>query len=319
MTPTSVLVRATAVAALASALAGCDTLLLLGGIPAAKVTVAAPLPIDLPYREARGLAILDGRVNGVADVAFVLDTGAPISVLIAGDATAALALDTSRARRLGPDDEPAAPTGTIERGLAFAFGPVALDAVTAVVLPESALACAGRYRDVGFAGVVGADLFRRFVVEVDPGARRIRLHDPPAWRMPDGATSVPLVLEDGHPYVEADVVAADGTRTRRRLHVDTGMNRPLTLVHAAGEPLPDGETTRACFVGGLRELRRGPPVAVEVGGVRLAVDDPDHARAGETADVQRGGALGGPALAGWRYAVDYPGRRLVFVAPAGVP
>jgi hypothetical protein len=137
--------------------------------------------------------------------------------------------------------------------------------------------------------------------------------------MPDGATSVPLVLEDGHPYVEADVVAADGTRTRRRLHVDTGMNRPLTVVHAAGEPLPEGRTTRACFVGGLRELRRGPPVAVEVGGVRLAVDEPDHARAGETADVQRSGALGGPALAGWRYAVDYPGRRLVFVAPAGVP
>jgi len=56
------------------------------------------------------------------------------------------------------------PIGIVRSGLALAFGDIALAGVTAVVLAEGSLACADRYRTVGFAGVIGADLFRSFVV-----------------------------------------------------------------------------------------------------------------------------------------------------------
>jgi hypothetical protein len=300
------------------ALAGCDTLALLAGFPAPTIAVSQPLPVALDYREGPGgIVMLSGRVNDRADVEFVLDTGAPVTVFIDGPATAPLAFDTSKARRLGPSDDPAAPIGALARDLALAFGPVALAGVTAVVLPEAALACPERYRRMGFAGVIGADLFRRFVVEVDPGEQRVRLHEPAGWRVPDGASVVPLVMENGHPYARAVLALPSGARVERHVHVDTGMNRALTLVGgdaAAALPLPaDGEVTRTCFVGGLRELRAGAPLDLQLGGVTVARVRPDYAKPGETTSAQANGAIGAALLAGWRYAVDYPGRRLVLI------
>src|SRR5262245_21478255 len=100
------------------ALAGC-------GFREPKVAVDGALPLDLAYREARGgLVLLTGRVNGKADVDFILDTGAPVSVIIDGKRTAALGLDTSGARPLGDPSNPATPQGIIQGGMDFRFGAV---------------------------------------------------------------------------------------------------------------------------------------------------------------------------------------------------
>jgi hypothetical protein len=82
-------------------LAGCNLRYALLGFPQPVVEVAGTAPIELGYREAKGGVILRGRVKCKADVDFILDTGAPVTVLIDGTQTAALGLDSSRARPLG--------------------------------------------------------------------------------------------------------------------------------------------------------------------------------------------------------------------------
>ncbi len=70
--------RGATLAFVALAMAGCDTLSLLLGFPEPVVAVHSALPVELAYREGRGgIVLLTGRVNGKADVDFVLDTGAP--------------------------------------------------------------------------------------------------------------------------------------------------------------------------------------------------------------------------------------------------
>ena len=69
-------------------------------------------------------------------------------------------------------------------------------------------------------------LVRHFVVEVDPSARRVRLHDPAAWRVPAGATVVPLVFVDGHAkwmlrdaiYTGTDLANGDAATTNRQAY-----------------------------------------------------------------------------------------------------
>ncbi|GIK85018.1 MAG: hypothetical protein BroJett026_04990 [Betaproteobacteria bacterium] len=309
--------RGATLAFVAVAMAGCDTLSLLLGFPEPVVAVHSALPVELAYREGRGgIVLLTGRVNGKADVDFVLDTGAPVTVLIDGARTAALALDSTRARKLGPADDPAVPVGALQPGTSLAFGDVDLSGLTAVVLPEAALACPERYRALDFAGVIGADLFRRFVVEVDPPARRVRLHDPARWRPPEGAAVVPLHFRDGHPFVEATLALPAGATLARRMHLDTGMNSALSLVAGSHEALPmpaDGEASTSCFVGGLREVRTGPALAVDVGGARFDGVRPRFVRRGDAPRLQQDGAIGSELLASRRYAIDYPGRRLVLI------
>ncbi len=292
---------------LAAALTGC-------GLPPPRIGVSAPGPIELPFRVALdGLILVTGRVNGRHDVDFILDTGAPVTVLMDNENTRPLALDTSKARRLGPADDPAVPVGVIQGGFHVDFGPIAMAELTAVLIPGASLPCPERFAAIGFGGVVGADLFRRFVVEVDWGTRKLRFHEPAGFTPPPGAREVPLVFSSGHPYVDVQVDLADGRSAATRLHLDTGMNSGLTLT-AGSRPeftMPlEGKVRTGCFVSGKSEAREGSPVGLRLGAARLDAVTPVYGVAEGASVTRRNGALGAAVLSRQRLIVDYPRERI---------
>jgi hypothetical protein len=285
--------------------------------PPPTVTVDGPTPVELPFRiAADGLVVLAGRVNGEHDVDFILDTGAPVTVLIDNARTRALRLDTSGARRLG--DDPAAPTGVIRGGHSIAFGRVLLGELTAVLIPGASLPCPERFDSIGFGGVVGADLFRRFVTEIDWRRQVVRLHDPAAWRPAAGLHAVPLTFESGHPYVDSTVHLPDGRPVRARLHLDTGMNAGLALATGEGapfEPPAQGRLRTSCFVSARKAGIEGAPVAVELATTRLAGVTPVYSPSAGASSTRKSGALGAAALSKRTLVVDYPGRRVFIGEP----
>jgi hypothetical protein len=286
-------------------------------IPPPTITVSGSAPVELPFRVAAdGLVILQGRVDGAAEVGFILDTGAPVTVLFDNAQTRALRLDTSGARRLG--DDPASPTGVIRGGHSIAFGRVSLDALTAVVIPGASLPCPERFDAMAVGGVIGADLFRRFVVEVDWSRRSVRLHEPAAWHPHASLRAVPITFESGHPYVQSVVHLPDGRAVPVRLHLDTGMNLGLSLAtggDSAFAPPTHGRTRQTCFVSARSTVGEGPPVALELGGVRIAPVVPVYAPAAGASANRQTGAIGGGALSRQPLVVDYPGRRIFLGVP----
>lgn len=299
----------------ALALGACIPHALLMGFPEPKVSLSAALPLELPYREAAGgLALVTGRVEGKADLDFILDTGAPVSVLIDGRRSAALGLDTRGATPLGDPDNPATPVGVIRRDLRIAFGPLELSGLSAVAIAEKSMPCPERFEAAEFAGVIGADLFRPFVVEIDRGARKVRVHEAATWRPPAGSAIVPFTFRQGHPFVEATITLADGREAGVRLNVDTGMGRALSLVagsHPAIVMPMEGEVRKSCLVNGTREERLGPPVSVTLGGQRFPVANPAYSAFPHVVDGGRSGTIGIGLFPGRRLFIDYPGRRVV--------
>lgn len=174
--------------------------------------------------------------------------------------------------------------------------------------------CRERFDEINFGGVIGADLFRQFVVEVDPGARRVRIHDPAAWRVPEGATALPITLRSGHPYVEATLRLADGNTVTAGVNVDIGMNRALTL-SAGSHPslvMPvDDKPRKSCYVNGVQEEREGGPIAISLGGIRFEVPAPIYTSSPNAVDGVRTSTIGVGLFTGRRFVADYPGRRLV--------
>jgi hypothetical protein len=299
----------------ALALAGCDFHAALMGFPEPTVAMQGTAPVELAYREGKGgLVILRGRVNGRADVDFILDTGAPVTVFIDGPRTAALGLDTTGAKPLGDPSNPATPTGVIARGFAVDFGGVAYSGLSAVLIPEKSLPCREKFDAVGFGGVIGADLFRRFVVEIDTAARIVRLHEPKSWRVPEGATVLPLAFQGRHPFVETRLTLEGGQEIASRMNLDTGANRALTLVagsHPALAMPAQGEVRKSCYVNGVQEERVGAPMAVSLGGEKIAVEQPVYTHTPNAVDGTRSGTLGVTLFKGRRLIIDYPGSRLV--------
>ena len=294
--------------------AGCD-LRYAFGFPKPVAQVAGGTPVELDYREAKGgLVILRGRVNGKADVDFILDTGAPVTVLIDGANTAALGLDSSKARPLGDKDSPASPIGDIQPGFTLGFGALTLSGLTAVVIPQKTMPCQERFAEINFGGVIGEDLFRQFVVEIDPAMKRVRLHDPRTWAVPATATAIPLAFRSGHPYVETRVTLGDGRVVESRMNLDIGMNRALTLAagsHPALVMPADGTPRKSCFVNGVREEREGAAVAVTLGGTRIPVAAPIYSAMPNAVDGALTSTIGAGLFKDRRLFIDYPGNRLI--------
>lgn len=311
-------------------LAGCNLQQTLMGFT--EPTVQAQFdgePIELAFREGPGgLVILNGQINGVGRYDFILDTGAPVSVIIDGPATRALNLDTSKARKLGPADNPATPTGVITPGFAFDFGKLKFSDLTAVVIPGQTMPCPERFEKINFQGVIGADLFKRFVVEIDHERGRVRLFDPKHWTAPvakPGVAVLPLAFRSGHIYTDLSVNLADQPKAASipvHVHVDTGKNSALALI-AGSRPeirMPEnGEPQTACYVSGKAKTLKGAPVNVQFG------QEPGQGGAGlEAREVAvsyeendavglgaRQGAIGIALLKRYVVTFDYPGKRMV--------
>lgn len=300
----------------AACLSGCNLHNALFGFPEPVISAAATLPVELPFREGPGgLVVITGRVDGKQDVEFILDTGAPVTVLLDGPRTANLGLDTRAARKLGPADDPAVPTGVISPGHAIAFGPVRLDALTAVLIPVSSLPCAERFESIGFGGVIGANLFRRFVVEIDWKSHKVRLHEPGQWAGAN-ARAIALTFVDGHPFVDASVRLADGRDAEARLHLDTGMNKALALTagaHAAFTMPAQGKGRGDCFVSGTRLTMEGAPVTLAINEVTIPDVIPSYSESAPRFSGRSAGSVGVALLRPYRIAIDYPGKRLLIL------
>ena len=300
----------------AVSLAGCNLRYALLGFPTPKVSAQWPAsgPIEIPFRTGPGgLVLIRGTVNGRAELDFILDTGAPVSVLLNGPPAKALALDTRNARKLGDADNPATPVGVITSGFNFDFSSVQLSELTAVVIEADTLPCPERYAAIGFNGVVGADLFKHFVVQVDHHSQTLRLYRPGTMPSSPNANVLPLVFDDGHAYIDAATSIA-GAKVPLHLHVDTGKNIALTLIAGTRPELvmPAAGATRVqCLVQGRVEARSGPPIQLQLASMNVAVPTPYYQSSSRTMSRFHHGAIGVDLLREFVFAVDYPAARLV--------
>ena len=73
-------------------------------------------------------------------------------------------------------------------------------------------------------GIIGYDLFRDFVVEINYGRQFLRFHDPKTYkpRPGKGAQTLPLDVDHNKAFLEGSVVVRDGAEVPVRLLMDTG-------------------------------------------------------------------------------------------------
>lgn len=72
-------------------------------------------------------------------------------------------------------------------------------------------------------GVLGADLFNKFVVELDYARQQLRLYEPDRYSDKDGDCRVPL-LTDTYPRIRGEFVDSDGRIIEATFVLDTGSN-----------------------------------------------------------------------------------------------
>jgi hypothetical protein len=272
--------------------------------------------VVLPFTLVNNHVIVAATVQGKpADL--VVDTGMPMDglMLYRNDRVAAMDLpyaEGMKARIAGAGGDGGGVEADIADGLTVDLGDLRLTQARAIVAPR--LPGLADYHD----GVIGASLFKNFVVAIDYEARRITLHDPKGWKPPREAKTVPFMLRHNAPFVEVTVLGPGGRRTPATVVVDLGAGHPISLNLGAVDGLeaPDG-AIRAIVgfgVSGRLPGRVGRIGGLEIGGMTLrdvvaTFPDTDVQRPG--GEDFRGGNLGNQVLQRFNVAFDYRNNRLV--------
>lgn len=245
-------------------------------------------------------------VNGRGPFWFELDSGFQNCAL-------ERTLAPSLGLEVGPTQRVDAPGGSVERATVAD----AHLAIAGLELPEPAvsaldLAQFGAFMGRAPDGILGYDLFRAWVVEIDYEHRQLRLFDPRSFvpRSTGAVLAVDTSLRQ--PYVNAVIEAQDGRRAEGRFEIDTGsldalvLNAPFAKTNA----LTSGAATLAAHgrsIGGETEATLARMGALELGGLRLAAPV-----SGVVEDaVERAGQISAETLRRFTLTFDYSRARLI--------
>lgn len=271
--------------------------------------------VQIPIEIYNNLIIVPVVLNGTLPLKFILDTGVRTAILTEKTFTDILNLAYSRKYTIsGPGGEQVI-DAYITNNVSLELPGVMGRGHALLVLGEDYLELRN-YLGTDVHGILGYELFSRFIIEIDYDKKMMTLSVPTRFKKKRKYQSIPIMIEDTKPYVTTSVVLADGTQLTAKLLVDSGASHGLML-EPTSDPrikVPDsavssvigrglgGEITGK--VGRIKLLRLG---TYEIGNVIANFPDPnsyfDSLKLGAT---ERNGAIGGEVLSRFTVIFNFP-------------
>ncbi len=299
--------------------AGCQTTNLrsnetaLSAAPPATVgpvqTDSGRLVAELPFRLADDHIYLDVRVNQSRPLSFVLDTGSSTSVV---------SLPRAKELRLKQGFwkwKAGGWSGWVSarflHEVTFKLGELEYRPHWLIVLPLPD----DWWNPLD--GIIGCDLFKRYVVEMDFQSHLVRLYQPKTYHYAGNGTVLPIKLRHGYPMIEGSVTGATGKPVRGWFEIDSGSGDVVALAESLVR-------TNKLTESGGRVLRtvswniagQFPTLYGRIGKFQLGPYTLDHPTARflvhrMVADKGQAGVIGTELLERFKVIFDYSRRHLI--------
>jgi len=204
------------------------------------------------------------------------------------------------------------------RGVSFQVGDLVIENQTIVVLPFEAAPVEGFDEQA----MIGFEVFRRFVTQIDYGSKTLTFIDPAKFDPKDAGTPVPFVFDNSNPEVAGTFEGLPG-----RFNIDTGSRVELTLTkpfvdangliakHTKGVTAVDG-----WGVGGRSRSYVTRGGALTLGPVRIEAPVASFAiqSKGAFSDPNYEGNVGSGLLKRFVVTFDYD-RQIMYLKPLAAP
>jgi len=181
---------------------------------AVPLMASAPISV-VPFRWTPGQIEVQVSVNGDAPAWFILDSGAEFSIL-----------DEELVRRLGLSAYPSLGR-RFARGVSLRLGDIEMEDQEVMIFSLETF----RRQRRPIVGVLGYDLFQRYVVTIDYAARTLALHEPRTYHPDSSATWIPIAFADRLVTVPVTITLADSATLKATVILDTGASQALILRH----------------------------------------------------------------------------------------
>lgn len=251
---------------------------------------------------------LDGET-----VTMILDNGAAASGLSTAEAQK-LRLSTYGAAQLRGNGESLLPI-KFTRNLTFSVAGAQLVEKSVAIVPYHQLE---RHEGRNIDGVLGVDLFYRYVIRIDYPGRIVTLYDPSGFVYRGKGMVVPLKFEDAAVF-PADIIVGSHDPIPASLEVDLGTYSGLRFYSpfAKRHSLPAAESsTVSSFdfgIGGEFPVRLGRVDTLKIGGLAIdrAIAIFPAAQSGATTTEKHAGTVGGGVFSRFILTLDFPHHQMM--------
>ena len=271
--------------------------------------------VQIPIEIYNNLIVVPVVLNGALPLKFILDTGVRTAILTEKTFTDILNLAYSRKYTIAGPGGAQIIDAYITNNVSLELPGVTGRGHALLVLGEDYLELRN-YLGTDVHGILGYELFSRFIIEVDYDKKLLTLSQPTRFKKKRKFHAIPIKIEDTKPYMITSIVLADGTQLTVKLLVDSGASHGLMLEPTSDDRIrvPDsvvssvigrglgGEITGK--VGRINSLMLGP---FNIKRAIANFPDPnsyfDSLKLGAT---KRNGAIGGEVLSRFTVIFNFP-------------
>jgi predicted aspartyl protease len=278
--------------------------------------------VQIPIEVQNNLIIVPVILNGQVPLKFILDTGVRTTILTEKTYSDILRLTYARKYLIaGPGGEKiieAYITNNVTLDLPGIHG----EGHTMLVLEKDYLELRN-YLGTEVHGILGYELFSRFIVQINYEKKMLILQLPEFFKAPRKFQELPMVVQDTKPYVYTEIEMTDSARLKTKLLMDTGASHGLIL-----EPESDSiikvppqhiNSIIGRGLGGVITGKIGRIKSLEIGKYKInsvLANFPDINSYNDTLKtsrhVFRNGAIGGEILSRFDVIFNFPADKVYF-------
>ena len=189
--------------------------------------------VQFPIEVVNNLVIVPVVINGQLPLRFILDTGVRTTILTEKAFSDILNLQYSRYIKVAGPGEEKLVEAYITNDVTLDLPGIHGQGHAMLVLEKDYLELRN-YLGTDVQGILGYEVFSRFVVEIDYEGRQLTISDPEFFKPKRNYQQLAIHIEDTKPYVNVPIALQSGGSLDAKLLVDTGASHGLVL-----DPLSD--------------------------------------------------------------------------------
>jgi len=280
--------------------------------------------VKIPIEVNNNLVIIPVVVNGQLPLRFILDTGVRTAILTEKIFADILNLTYTRKYTVGGPGGKKIVQAYVTNNVSLDLPPGVHGEGHALLVLEEDYLELRNYLGADVQGILGYELFSRFIVTIDYEKKELILTRPDKFKPKKKAQRIKISVEDTKPYFVTRVGITDSASITAKLLIDSGASHGLILEPDSNDtirvPANHVNSIIGRGLGGVITGKIGRISSVELGKYdvkNVIANFPDPNSYMDTLktsrSVRRNGALGGEILSRFKVTFDFPRENLYLV------
>jgi hypothetical protein len=273
--------------------------------------------VKIPIEINNNLVVIPVVVNGQLPLKFILDTGVRTAILTEKIFSDILNLTYTRKYTVGGPGGQKFVQAYVTNNVSLDLPPGVHGEGHALLVLEEDYLELRNYLGADVQGILGYELFSRFIVTIDYEKKEMILQRPERFRPSRKAQKLKISVEDTKPYIKTRVSITDSTAVNAKLLIDSGASHGLILEPDSNDTIRVPETFVKSIIGrglgGVITGKIGRIASIDLGKYdinNVIANFPDPNSYMDTLktsrSVARNGAIGGEILSRFRVTFDFP-------------